>query len=455
MKLMKASILGVWILISAGCASDPAMQDFPATAIPADEVAVVEKDMTQANADQLDVLAPSNFAKAQDALKDAKSGVKNQDSAKDILRNVSLAKAYLGKAREFAKVTTSNMSEVVEARRLAMQEGGKDAFASDFKDADDDLRSVASDIEENKTESAVKNRSAILAKYLDLEVRAIRRTALNEAEGRVNKAKKEGAEDWAPQSLALAEKSIKDADNYIIANRHDTARIKQLSGKALADSDRLLLVNKEAHKGSKESGERAALKLFAERDKVAAQKSQLEAANTQLNRAEDRNSAADAQASAAAAALATNQEFNKKFDQARAKFSSDEAEVYRQGENLVIRLKGLEFNSAKATLKGNNFPLLAKVQGVIGDLNAKSVVVEGHTDSIGSKQNNEKLSEARAEAVKSYLESNTPSGSPTQYKATGYGFQKPIASNKTVDGRAQNRRVDVVIQAQSGGEQAY
>ena len=451
MKLMNASILSAFLIFSAACADHPAIQELSATAIPADEVTNLERDLNQAVSDQIDVLAPTNFTKAQESFKDAKEDLKDHDKAKDILHKVAIGRAYLAKAREFAKVTTDNVKEVVDARKLALAAGAKDAFGTEFRDADKDLKDASSDIEDNKTATAAKNRTAILAKYLDLEVRAIRLTALNEVQGKINKAKKDDAEDWAPQSLAGAEKSLKDADNFIIANRHDTAKIKTLADKAMADADKLILINKEARNGTKATGEQAALKLFAEREKLTEERQKSSQQQTELSIAKNQLNEAEAKTSASNAALASNESLNKKFAQAQAKFTKGEAEVYRQGEDLVIRLKGLEFTKATATLKGSNFPLLAKVKDVITDMNASAVVIEGHTDSIGSKAKNEELSEARAAAVKSYFESNSPSARETRYTATGYGFQKPIATNKTATGRAQNRRVDVVIHTQPAG----
>lgn len=98
----------------------------------------------------------------------------------------------------------------------------------------------------------------------------------------------------------------------------------------------------------------------------------------------------------------------------------------------MIRLRGLKFPVAQAVLKGSNFPLLAKVQKVIKDFGKSTVVVEGHTDSVGGKIINEKLSTAGSD--------------PVTITAVGYDYQKPLATNKTSVGRAQNRRVDILIQ---------
>lgn len=438
MKLVNAAALSAFLIMTAACSHDPAVTAISSTAIPADEIAKIDAELQQARAEQIDVFAPTNFDKAVSALKDAKKDDKDHEEAKEVLQSVALSRAYLTKAREYAKTAKEALSEGFEARRLAIKEGAMEAFESDFKDADKDLKDVTADIEDNKMSSAAEQRTEILKKYLALELRAIQRSALNDAQGKIKQAKKDGAEDWAPQSLALAEKSVKDTDNYIISNRHDTAKIKSLSAQTLADADKLILINKEARLGTKATGEQAALKLYTEKAKVAQQQGELASAQTEVNRLNE-------QKAVSADALANSQEFKEKFAKASKMFNKNEAEVYQQGNNLVIRLKGLEFTNAESTLKGSNFPLLAKVKAVIGDMNAESVMIEGHTDSVGSPESNLTLSQARAEAVKSYFESNESAGSSAQYVAKGYGFDKPIATNTTESGRAQNRRVDVQI----------
>ena len=133
------------------------------------------------------------------------------------------------------------------------------------------------------------------------------------------------------------------------------------------------------------------------------------------------------------------------YEKARAKFSPEEAEVYKQGKNLVIRMRGLEFPKAQAVIRGENFALLKKVDDVIASFDNSKVMIEGHTDSTGSKAINQKLSDERAMAVKQYLEANA-TNKEVAFDSKGFGFEKPIASNKSLEGRAQNRRVDVIIQ---------
>lgn len=438
MKWKNASILTILLAFAASCAHEPAVQELPITASPNDEVTKLENDVNQAVADQVNVLSPDNFKRAKDNLEEAKESLRDNDDAKKILHEVSVARAYLTRAQDTAKATTDAMSDVVSARQLALKEGAKEAFSEDFAKADRDLTNLTKDVEEGDRGDVGKRRGELQARYMDLELRAIRRNALNVAEGKVNQAKRDGAGKLAPRTLEIAEKSIKDAEAYIIANRHNTEEIKKLSDKAMADADHVVKITNTVKDGTTVATEEAALALEAEQQKTAAAQEKLKSAQAQL----------EAQ-SATTASLEKDKAFQQRFAEAQAMFTPDEAEVYRQGDNLVIRLKGLEFNQAQANLKGENFPLLAKVQSVIEKFNAGQVVVEGHTDSRGSKAVNSKLSQARADAVKSYLQSNQPNAADVQFSSVGYGFQKPLATNKTAEGRAQNRRVDVVIRPQA------
>ena len=138
------------------------------------------------------------------------------------------------------------------------------------------------------------------------------------------------------------------------------------------------------------------------------------------------------------------EEFNEKFESIQNSFNSEEAEVYRQGNQLVIRLRGMQFPIGKAVIMPDNYALLSKVQLAIRTFNDPEVIVEGHTDSTGSTEVNQQLSQERATAVQEYLVSNnTLPGSSVL--AVGYGSSRPLMSNESTEGRAVNRRIDVII----------
>ena len=118
--------------------------------------------------------------------------------------------------------------------------------------------------------------------------------------------------------------------------------------------------------------------------------------------------------------LAAEREFNEQFNKVQRYFRPDEAEVYKQGNQLVIRMRGIQFPVGQATLSPDNYTLLSKVQQAIETFGQPTVTVEGHTDSTGSAQMNQELSQKRAEAVKTYLVANKTLPA-NRIRAAGYG----------------------------------
>jgi outer membrane protein OmpA-like peptidoglycan-associated protein len=149
-------------------------------------------------------------------------------------------------------------------------------------------------------------------------------------------------------------------------------------------------------------------------------------------------------ATTSTAELAKKQERESKISHVKSLYTPQEANVAYDGENLIIRLYGLNFPSGQAIIQPEYFSLLSKVQESLNTFPNQHVLLEGHTDSRGNATTNKKLSEERASAVREYLIANM-NLSRDQITSIGYGSEKPIASNQTPEGRAQNRRIDVVI----------
>lgn len=134
----------------------------------------------------------------------------------------------------------------------------------------------------------------------------------------------------------------------------------------------------------------------------------------------------------------------EQFAQTEAMFLPSEAAVFRQSNNVVIRLFGLEFASGSAQLDESNAELLKKIDRAIQIFPECTIVIEGHTDSQGSARLNQRLSQNRAESVQNYL-IETFRIAAARITAEGFGAGKPIANNETKEGRAKNRRIDLII----------
>lgn len=135
----------------------------------------------------------------------------------------------------------------------------------------------------------------------------------------------------------------------------------------------------------------------------------------------------------------------EKFKAAQQALTVSEGVVLYNNENdIVLRLTGLSFDPGKTDLKSAHQKILTKVVGILEQFPENRIRVEGHTDARGSKSGNLALSEKRALAVRDHLIS-VLSLREDRIEARGYGDEQPVASNSSADGRAKNRRIDVVI----------
>jgi outer membrane protein OmpA-like peptidoglycan-associated protein len=132
------------------------------------------------------------------------------------------------------------------------------------------------------------------------------------------------------------------------------------------------------------------------------------------------------------------------FEQVEKMFGRNEARVFREGNNVILRLVGLTFASGKAEIKQQDFDLLAKVEKAIDVFPRSELIIEGHTDSYGGDTSNQRLSQERAESVQQYM-INAMRIPSYRLIATGFGETNPVANNETESGRARNRRIDIVI----------
>ncbi|MBS0578011.1 MAG: OmpA family protein [Proteobacteria bacterium] len=112
------------------------------------------------------------------------------------------------------------------------------------------------------------------------------------------------------------------------------------------------------------------------------------------------------------------------------------------GSACHVELHGIYFSSGSAVLLEESEPMLQQVAALVKGSPEATLTIEGHTDNIGSAEYNQKLSEARANAVRQALVGRygIPAGKLT---AKGFGLTRPVDSNATVEGRAHNRRVEL------------
>ncbi len=289
---------------------------------------------------------------------------------------------------------------------------------------------------------------------------------LYQAYNAIRIAQAAGADKYAADIMAEAKLDLKNAAG-IDGSKHPDRKMEITYARQAvqrAEDARLVTLRKQA-------AERQLNAEIAKRDaENQAQQSQLEAQQSQMKAQQaaldaERAKAAQAQAdaeraraeAAAALAQANAAAANKSADEANAvreKLRSQLNSVLATSESargLIVNMSDVLFDTGKYTLKPNTQISLAKVSGILQAYPGLKLQVEGYTDSTGSEQFNQKLSENRADAVRDFLV--TQGVQPDNISATGYGQAKPVADNATVAGRAQNRRVQLVVSGDAIGVQ--
>ncbi len=420
-----------------GCSSGVKMADIATTANPSEEISKLETDLKGAANENVDVLAKEDFQQSQAYLKQAKSFIENEKSQSKVLDALRTSRGYLIRASELAKTREGKAEGLLAARSMAVTAGAAthSQLQDELKDLDADVSDEAATLSETSSDKIAK----LQLRYVDLEKRTVILNQLGKAQAMVNGANKSDAEDKAPISYKKAELSLKTAESMISTNVCNPSGYQTAVTKANKDAVQLLKVMTVIDQNGKNLKESVAIKMVAQDKTIIGLSSDLDMASAQ-GVADQTKLQNQGQALSSANRKVRIQ---KVLEKARTQFSASEAEAYQQGQNLVVRLKQVNFATGSADLPPNALPLLAKVSEVAKSVGAAQIVVEGHTDSVGGPSENQKISEKRADAVATYFKNNGFEN--IEIKSEGYGFKKPLATNKSQTGRAQNRRVDVII----------
>lgn len=454
MKQISIVIALGWIV---GCTSG---EKKPAVSINTNqEVQRTEAEFKAGYTGHFDVLAANEFNKALKHLKQARKDLMENEGPESVLNELQRARNFYQSASIKAAERAPAAEKLTTARQKALTAGARE-FAmtrAELKKLDDQLRENVNDLE--KMEPA--DFAEIQKGYLKVELAAIEDTQLGEAKAGLMAARTKDARSLTPKALRQAEVDLKNAQNYIATNRNYPDRFAPSVAKALESTKLLGAILTTATSNGQKLDERTATQIVLQSRQVASLEGQLNDKELALLREKQelqqqalrqqqelikqqqelqqklqQQTRALNQASSAVA-------LQNSIEQARQAFSEQEADVFQQGGKLLIRLKTMNFSSGRAELPAEALAVLAKVKSVAQGLGPNAVTVEGHTDSTGDPTTNEKLSQKRAEAVAQYL--GTTGIEPQKIQAIGYGFKKPISSNRSAIGRSQNRRVDVVI----------
>lgn len=231
------------------------------------------------------------------------------------------------------------------------------------------------------------------------------------------------------------------------AQAEETTRLEQ-QRRAQADADRLAA---EAARNSAQSERALAEKAKQEADAArlaaeAARQAALDQQQLLAKQAEASRLAASeadrARLSAEQGRMSAEQDKEKLRQQLLQQFNMI-LETRDSARGLIVNMSDVLFDTGKFTLRPAAREKLARVGGIVLSHPGLKMEVEGHTDSVGGDDYNQKLSDQRANAVREYLLSQGLQASALTSK--GFGESTPVASNDTAAGRQQNRRVELVV----------
>jgi outer membrane protein OmpA-like peptidoglycan-associated protein len=304
---------------------------------------------------------------------------------------------------------------------------------------------------------------------------------LYEADNAVRIAQDTGADTYASEIMQKAKLDLQNASD-LDGNKHrdvkmeitdareavqraEDARITTLRKQAAEREANTLTAKNEAEAQAAQSQAEAAKaaqqaadsqqqaaqsQMAAQQAKLDAEQAQAAKAQADAARAQAEAEAAEAQAKAAEASK-NAEDANAVREKLRMQLNSV-LQTSETARGLIVNMSDVLFDTGKYTLKPTTQISLAKVAGILEAYPGLKVQVEGYTDSVGSDDYNQKLSENRAAAVKDFLVSQGVQ--PNSITSAGFGKSDPVADNTSASGRAQNRRVNMVVSGDAIGVQS-
>ncbi len=473
-----AILLPTVFLLFACAAQQLEVESIAKSENPQEVINKLDNEIALARKDQVNVLAPTWFADAETSLNTAKKALDQGDELVKIFDNVANGRAQLRRAEEISKLSKTTIPEVIKSRNLARDAGAAN-LGKDFLEAEEQFLKLTRAIERDNLNYAQRNQAKVNDQFRSLELRAIKIRTLGEVRNLLRVAEKEGAAKIAPKSYALAQNKLIETDAFITKNPYAQEQMHKMASEALFMARRLLEVMKQCENVQPMQPEQITLwvegflyqttrKLSAPDMRDRSFDKQLEnilasieahqADNTYLaKKSKDQEAEIDRLQNRIAALegrtrkdqkekerLLAEKRFNEQLSSVQSFFEPSEAEVYKKEKQVIIRLKAMHFPVGQSVIMPENYMLLSKVQRAIRLFGEPDVIIGGHTDSTGSEELNELLSQQRAEAVRQYFVANATIPYD-KIIAVGYGSMRPLASNATEAGRAMNRRIDITI----------
>lgn len=438
-----------------------------------------------ADAANAKLLSPRNYERATDAYEAADRGLARGRNIEYVRNKAAEADKYYTAAKESADLAKTVLSQVRKSRQDAANAKAPELSTDTWDKAQQKFGSAIRYLERGDLKRAKRYDIEATSFYRDAELIAIKAQYLTETRQLIKAADRAKVERYAPLTLSRARRLLAEAEKELSENRYDTDRPRSLAKqanyeakhaiylsevvrdirdkdisveqlilewedplRAIADAADILPLMSDGHdqlEGSLvqyvEDMQNMNQSLEQENEESLIRLGDME---DEIRALDERLGGATAERAALVQRLQAQARIKEQFEQVEKMFSRNEARVFREGNNIILRLVGLTFDSGDSALRADSFDLLAKVERAIDVFPQSDLIIEGHTDSYGGDESNQRLSQDRAEAVQLYMV-NAMRIEGYRLIATGYGETNPVANNETQAGRAKNRRIDIII----------
>ncbi len=448
-------------------------------------LAEIEKLVTAAQSQMVNVYSPETFEELEKELKEAKSDLIKGKSEKDIHEKLDKTSRLLKTAVENSKQVEKQLPELLIARDDAIIAKAPEYAVELFEEGEKAFQKAVREIEDQDLNDAVKEGKKGEDYFRQAELKAIKATIIGQTRDLIKQAENIKADEYAPKTFQKAQALLADAEKTLETDRRAQATAREKAEQASYQAEHSIYLSKNIQEWRRkdENWERIVLQsesqiqslgdlfdfelkfdeglstpvknlasaiqslqennksMSMELDVLNGQLSKTRKELSQISSELDKTKSEEQQLKAK---LDAEKRREAKFHRIETLFNNQEALVLREGTRIILRLVGLSFSSGKSDIEAQYFGLLTKIQRAIREFPYAQITIEGHTDALGHDTANMQLSTRRAESVRTYLMANM-NLEPDQVVSVGYGESKPIASNDTESGRAQNRRIDLIL----------
>ncbi len=429
--------------------------------------------------------APKTFQEAEASYNSAKKALVSGKSLNTIRKRLAEATGQFSRSKQIAENSAIVFKTVIDARADAQKANAEKHDSKNYLEGESALTKGIDLFESGDTVDAKKAAAEAETYFRNAELYAVKVRILGDAWRILENAEEMEIDDQAPNTLRLARKLAAESEQLIEADRYVTDKAEELAARSEYETahaiylfdrindlkDRKVgyeLILKEAEAPLEMIGEKLGIplkfdeglnpptqtildgveKIQMESSKLAQEVITLE---NKLNQA--KQEAAEA-ASEKPVEDDTPSETEKAEKEAliretaaavKSEFEPDQAMVFEnEDENLVITLAGLTFSAGDSRIDPKYYPLLDRIARILSDVPYQKLIVQGHTDALGSFAKNLQLSYERALAVKAYFV-DKKRAPHNKIETSGFGESLPVADNETREGRKKNRRIEIVV----------